>query len=304
MYGFVNHALELLVVRNFGNEVWDQIKKEADVEMEGSFLVRIIYDDAITYNLVGAAEKVLKIPANEILELFGRLFFEFCQESGYDKILQVLGATPRDFLQNLDALHDHLATIYPGMRAPSFRCTERPEDGALVLHYYSERPGLESIVIGIVKAVASKLHKTDVDVVVIKEKGDSDHVQFLITEKKDDQALDTDHGDSMDILELENLSLGNIVSPDTFCKAFPFHVVFDRNLHVRQAGNSISRIVPSLSQPDCLVTNVFDMIRPHIDFTFYNILSHINTVFVLGSKNVQLVTEGSGSDANKVEHSQ
>lgn len=39
------------------------------------------------------------IPANEILELFGRMFFEFCQESGYDKILQVLGATPRDFLQ-------------------------------------------------------------------------------------------------------------------------------------------------------------------------------------------------------------
>lgn len=37
------------------------------------------------------------------------------------------------------------------MKAPSFRCTERPEDGALVLHYYSDRPGLEHIVIGIVK---------------------------------------------------------------------------------------------------------------------------------------------------------
>lgn len=57
-------------------------------------------------------------------------------------------------LQNLDALHDHLGTLYPGMRAPSFRCTERPEDGALVLHYYSDRPGLEHIVIGIVKVNA------------------------------------------------------------------------------------------------------------------------------------------------------
>lgn len=54
-------------------------------------------------------------------------------------------------LQNLDALHDHLGTLYPGMRAPSFRCTERSEDGALILHYYSDRPGLEHIVIGIVK---------------------------------------------------------------------------------------------------------------------------------------------------------
>ena len=64
---------------------------------------------------------------------------------------QVLGANTRAFLQNLDALHDHLSTIYPGMKAPSFRCTERPSDGATVLHYYSDRPGLEHIVIGIVK---------------------------------------------------------------------------------------------------------------------------------------------------------
>lgn len=39
--------------------------------------------------------------------------------------------------------------VYPGMKAPSFRCTDAP-DGSLILHYYSDRPGLESIVIGIV----------------------------------------------------------------------------------------------------------------------------------------------------------
>ena len=37
------------------------------------------------------------------------------------------------------------------MKAPSFRCSKREEDGALILHYYSDRPGLEYIVIGIVK---------------------------------------------------------------------------------------------------------------------------------------------------------
>jgi guanylate cyclase soluble subunit beta len=67
--------------------------------MEGSFLVRQIYEDELTYNLIGAAVDVLQIPANAILELFGKTFFEFCQDSGFDKILQVLGATPRDFLQ-------------------------------------------------------------------------------------------------------------------------------------------------------------------------------------------------------------
>jgi hypothetical protein len=41
----------------------------------------------------------IDIPADSILELFGQTFFDYCQDSGYDKILQVLGATPRDFLQ-------------------------------------------------------------------------------------------------------------------------------------------------------------------------------------------------------------
>ena len=85
--------------------------------MDGQFLVRQIYDDELTYNLISAAVNLLRkftifpftwtnfqmkfseIPATAILELFGKTFFEFCQDSGYDKILQVLGATPRDFLQ-------------------------------------------------------------------------------------------------------------------------------------------------------------------------------------------------------------
>ncbi len=75
------------------------------------------------------------MPAPAILEKFGQFFFEFCVESGYDKILSVLGSSTKDFLQNLDALHDHLSTIYPGMKAPSFRCTEN-KDGTFVLHYY------------------------------------------------------------------------------------------------------------------------------------------------------------------------
>ena len=39
------------------------------------------------------------VPASVLLEKFGEKFLDFCQDSGYDRILQVLGATPRDFLQ-------------------------------------------------------------------------------------------------------------------------------------------------------------------------------------------------------------
>lgn len=73
------------------------------------------------------------------------------------------------FFQNLDALHDHLATIYPGMRAPSFRCTDAEKGKGLILHYYSEREGLQDIVIGIIKTVAQQIHGTEIDMKVKSE---------------------------------------------------------------------------------------------------------------------------------------
>lgn len=78
-------------------------------------------------------------------------------------------------LQNLDALHDHLATIYPGMRAPSFRCTDAEKGKGLILHYYSEREGLQDIVIGIIKTVAQQIHGTEIDMKVMNGMGTSDH---------------------------------------------------------------------------------------------------------------------------------
>ncbi|CAH1777167.1 unnamed protein product [Owenia fusiformis] len=277
MYGFVNHALELLVLRNFGQDIWEEIKREADLDMEGHFLVRLVYDDAVSYNLVGAAVKVLNVPANTILEMFGNMFFDFCMESGYDKILQVLGSTTREFLQNLDALHDHLATIYPGMDAPSFRCTEREADGATILHYYSERPGLEHIVIGIVKTVASKVHNSEVDVEIIKTKDDGiDHIQFAITEQCEQKSVKSE----LDVYE-NTLSKEPKISAQTFCKCFPFHIMFDRNMRIEQAGTSITRVIPQIFQDGCTVTSLLTMVRPHLEFTFQNILAHINTIYVM-----------------------
>ncbi|XP_036213334.2 guanylate cyclase soluble subunit beta-1 isoform X2 [Bactrocera oleae] len=434
MYGFVNYALELLVLKNFGEEIWDQIKKKAMVSMEGQFLVRQTYDDEITYNLIGAAVEILHIPADDILELFGKTFFEFCQDSGYDKILQVLGATPRDFLQNLDALHDHLGTLYPGMRAPSFRCTEK--DGSLLLHYYSERPGLEHIVIGIVKAVASKLHGVEVEIEIVKRKGDPideedrtdvftqqqqqqqqqssstiptenlpeennnhnntnnnasnnnnnetdadddddvvvlsaadvsnkmqarcpfgrtkshsassmssggkqadsfdsdpdkqeqkclrllknksddieryDHVQFLIREIGASSSNGTAgagnatttattslassaSGDERAIAmcreeakeppdEIDFLCEAPLISPATFCKVFPFHLMFDRQMKIVQAGKSVSRVIPRVAVENCSILEVLEAIRPHLQLSFENILSHINTIYVLQTR--------------------
>ncbi|NXT19220.1 GCYB1 cyclase, partial [Syrrhaptes paradoxus] len=223
----------------------------------------------------------LDLNAGEILQMFGKMFFVFCQESGYDTILRVLGSNVREFLQNLDALHDHLATIYPGMRAPSFRCTDAEKGKGLILHYYSEREGLQDIVIGIIKTVAQQIHGTEIDMKVIQQRNEEcDHIQFLIEEK---ESKEEDYYEDLDRFE-ENGTQESRISPYTFCKAFPFHIIFDRDLVVTQCGNAIYRVLPQLQPGNCSLLSVFSLVRPHIDISFHGILSHINTVFVLRTK--------------------
>ena len=45
-----------------------------------------------------------------------------------------------------------------------------------------------------------------------------------------------------------------------------------------------SCFAPQLQPGACILPSVFSLVRPHIDFSFHGILSHINTVFVLRSK--------------------
>ena len=98
--------------------------------------------------------------------MFGGLFFDVCKRSGHSSMLRTLGHNLYGFLINLDSLHDHLSFTYTEMQAPSFLC-EKTHSG-LTLHYFSQRPGLSSIVIGIVQAVAKDFYSLDISMEMVK----------------------------------------------------------------------------------------------------------------------------------------
>ena len=231
---------------------------------------------------------------NDVLEAFGAHFLAYCVQSGYDRILKVLGRNLRDFLCNLDALHDHLATIYPGMEAPSFRCTET-SDGTLLLHYYSKRQGLEHIVIGLVKAVAKDMLNTEVVVNVQQSRSDGcDHVVFAIMETGCKHGGHSKLGlQTFDLNTLTDKRESHLEESEkvvkrprreinllSFCKAFPFHLMFDRKLSVTQAGVAMTRVLNKSFTIPFFFKEAFELTRPRMEFTFEAVLSHINTVFI------------------------
>ncbi|XP_017462421.1 PREDICTED: guanylate cyclase soluble subunit beta-1-like, partial [Rhagoletis zephyria] len=60
--------------------------------------------------------------------------------------------------------------------------------------------------------------------------------------------------------------------------------MFDRQMKIVQAGKSVSRVIPRVSVENCSILEVLEAIRPHLQLSFENILSHINTIYVLQTR--------------------
>ena len=335
MYGLINLAIEEAILERYGQKFWDYIKQSCRNtigDTDGTFISRLFYDDEVTYRLIDAAERVLRSEKyGNVSQLFGEKFYELVQDSGYEDLLKLLGGTFKDFLDNLDSFHSHLGTTYSRMQPPSFRCSHKlNEDTGLlmadkmVLHYYSERIGLEGLVMGMVKAAARELYQLRVDISIYKLKlvdQGIDHTEFLITvlgaaeptlSLSSSSALVEasnlqDSSTRLRLYEDDNFSYKNVkqlahsantdkVSPAVFAQALPFHLIFTRDLVIQQAGTSVLRIIPVLnSKKNVRLTEVMNILEPKClrsKLNFDNILKYSNSIYVFRPDERQVISGG------------
>lgn len=179
MYGIVNKALHELIVGEYGEEVWQEIKDKAGVEVE-VFVGTEGYPDSITYGLVGAASEVLGRSAGELLEAFGRYWVLKTAPEVYPDLIQSGGKSLREFLTHLPNFHARVSLILPHLEPPEFDCTDIQEN-SLTLHYYSKRTGLAPLVRGMVLALG-EMYGTPASIrqVQSRESG-ADHDAFEVS---------------------------------------------------------------------------------------------------------------------------
>jgi hypothetical protein len=161
MYGLVNKAIEDLVTRNHGHDAWVQIMTSAGVS--GPFVCMRQYPDDVTYRLVEAAGRVLGASSDDVLEAFGEFWTSYTAREGYGDMLGLMGDNLVDFLNDLDNHHARVGLSFPELRPPSFECQEL-EGGALRLRYTSTRPGLASLVVGLLRGLG-KMFAEDLQIV-------------------------------------------------------------------------------------------------------------------------------------------
>lgn len=179
MYGLVNQAMRQLIVGAHGEGVWERICGDAGAS-ETEFNTMHQYPDTLTYNLVGAASKVLDTPAEALLEQFGEYWTDFAQNTDFGRLMKFGGRSLLEFAQNLDHMHAKIKFSLPELTPPSFRCTDITDSG-FRLHYYSPRAGLAPLVVGMIKGIA-RMHATPIRISHDRARdGGHDHDEFLVT---------------------------------------------------------------------------------------------------------------------------
>jgi hypothetical protein len=154
------------------------VRREAGVS-EVVFVGMNPYPDEITYQLVAAGSKLLKVPPEQVLEAFGRYWMTFTAQEGYGPMLAMMGDTLPAFLRNLDPMHERLRVTFPKLQPPRITVSDETAD-SLRLHYFTDRPGLTPFVVGLLKGLAELKHTT-IEVTLDRAKtAGFDHDEFIV----------------------------------------------------------------------------------------------------------------------------
>ncbi|KAH0624018.1 hypothetical protein JD844_007302 [Phrynosoma platyrhinos] len=312
-YGFINTCLKSLVVEKYGEEIWEKLRVQTGVE--DTFLTFEVYRDEITMQLIDKACNILDVPPDMVLKQFGEYFFEFCKRSGYDHMLRTLGGNLYEFIENLDALHSYLSLSYQasiiGAVALDFFNIEISME-IVNQTEEEERTGKKEHIVFLVtqKPVFSykrrnrfctspqylsssgtqaekQLNKEDLDKAMNKIRDKTNLLSPCPVKKS--------HWET--IRGIVSLGKGRLlksfdpvypktlwIDPKTFCNGLPFHIVFDEELKVKQAGVSIQKIVPGLQTMGIRLNQYFSIVRPEVKFTISSVQKFINSQFVFRTK--------------------
>lgn len=179
MYGIVNKAIEELVVENFGQQKWEEVKECSGVDID-YFISNEPYDDEITFKLAMAVAEVMSLSISDVLRSFGEWWVLRTGKQKYSGMMEAGGSNLMEFLQNLPQFHNRVILIYPRLTPPEFS-TSHIEDSSIWIHYRSKREGLQEFVFGLLSGL-SKMYETPSTIELIQSRNSgSDHEIFKVS---------------------------------------------------------------------------------------------------------------------------
>lgn len=152
MHGLINRSVQSYVRDTRGDEAWQKVAKEAELDFE-QFEAMMMYEDALTPRILNAASKVLGRPREDILEDMGTYLVSHPECEAVRRLLRFGGVDFEDFLHSLDDLPDRARLAVPDLDLPRL---ELREHAARKFSLVCETPieGYGHVLMGILRVMA------------------------------------------------------------------------------------------------------------------------------------------------------
>ena len=150
MKGIINKGIQDLVEEQFGADAWEKILEMAGCK-ELFFAISRDYPFESTINLVRAVSEYSGMPMEQVMEEYGRYIVPRTLKENYPTYFTLCGNSSREFLLNMDRVHESVTRSIHGANPPRFDFDELP-DGKILMHYRSNRK-LCDLLKGLIKGV-------------------------------------------------------------------------------------------------------------------------------------------------------
>ncbi|XP_072132213.1 soluble guanylate cyclase 88E-like [Mobula birostris] len=278
MYGLYLEAVNDYINESYGEDVWRLIEARAEIP-HLKFVKHQMYNDNLILRMAKAAGEVLGKTHDELMYAFGVYMVKRIGNYGYERILRVLGRNVRDFINELDNLHEYFRFSFPKVQPPSF-CVEEECERSLTLHYRSTRKGFTQFVKGQLSQVGRQFYNTDIEVEILS-KEETEKMTYVVYKMNFDNAAFKHRRPQLRAApDYEKLPMKKGI----FFDMFPFSTIFRRDMTMSRIGDGLKEVFSDLQGKK--VNDEFTLVRPMLEFNWDNIYTHLNNVFELMSKAV------------------
>uniref|UniRef100_H3AYB6 guanylate cyclase n=1 Tax=Latimeria chalumnae TaxID=7897 RepID=H3AYB6_LATCH len=233
---------------------------------------------------------VLGLKLEELQEKFGEEFFNVCFEEN-ERVLRAVGSTLQDFFNGFDALLEHIRTScgqQATFESPSFLCRDL-SDGTFMLHYFHPNRIVGFAMPGMIKVAARKIYQLQVKVEQVSNVCDKlcsedsnqcncKSLNFLIKVSENVNITKTPP------LRSSHSPSDLRISISTFCRAFPFHLMFDPNMLILQLGEGLRKQMKCEPHKIFKFQDCFEIVSPKTTCTYQSVLLRLSTPFVIRTR--------------------
>lgn len=143
----IHRAMRQMIFEQLGQEAWLALEQKIGIGPP-ELLTTMVYEDALTHEIISEAAARLNLTFDECLTEFGRYWIRYADQGSLSPILKFTGQSLPSFVSNLDRLHLAVGAAMPGTQLPSFALLNS-EEGHLSVQYRSDRIGMEKFVCGL-----------------------------------------------------------------------------------------------------------------------------------------------------------